>query len=232
LNRRLGWLVLAAFGLAVGALVWGSTSVPVVESAGNPLYLHGTGVSPGCAPATMDQVVGARATACSVSASGTTSVFGFTNLPSQTVSAGVWSFTFNWTGGTGSTKDTVIVSVGAVAGASCAGFVATIPNGGTTWTTTFGTNGANTTSPVTVNTSASQAALVIPAGGSLCLSVALTHGTGGATSMAYDGAAANTQLTPPSTVVPESLLGFLGLALAIPVITGRRRWLSLLRVRR
>jgi hypothetical protein len=50
--------------------------------------------------------------------------------------------------------------------------------------------------------------------------------------MAYDGAAANTQLTPPSTVVPESLLGFLGLALAIPVITGRRRLLSLLRVRR
>jgi hypothetical protein len=74
--------------------------------------------------------------------------------------------------------------------------------------------------------------LVIPAGGSLCLSVALTHGTGGATSMTYDGAAANTQLTPPSTVVPESLLGFLGLALAIPVITGRRRLLSLLRVRR
>ena len=232
LNRRLGWVVLAAIVLAVGALVWGSASVPIVQSAGNPLYLHGTGVSPGCTPATMDQAVGVRPTACSVTSNGTTSVFGFTNLPSQTISAGVWSFTFYWTGGTGATKDTVTVSVGVVAGASCAGFVATIPNGGTTWTTTFGSNGANTTSPVTVSTSASQAALVIPAGGSLCLSVSLAHGTGGATSVLYDGTAgvADTQLVPASTVVPESLLGWLALALAIPVITGRRRLLSVLRV--
>ena len=227
-------MVLAALVLAVGALVWESASVPVVQSAGNPLYLHGTGAAPGCSPATMDQAVGVRATPCSVSASGTTSVFAFSSLPSQTVSAGVWSFTMYWTGGTGATKDTVTVSVGAVAGASCAGFVATIPNGGTTWTTTFGTNGVNTTSPFTVSTSASQAALVIPAGGSLCLRVALSHGTGGATSMTYDGLAgvADTQLIPPSTVVPEALLGFLGVALAIPLMTGRRRLLSLLRARR
>jgi hypothetical protein len=127
----------------------------------------------------------------------------------------------------------VTVSVGAVAGASCAGFAASIPNGGTTWTTTFGTNGINTTSPVTVSTSASQAALVIPAGGSLCISVSLAHGTGGATTFSYDGTAGagDTQLVPPSTVVPESVLGLLGLALAIPVITGRRRLLSLLRLR-
>jgi hypothetical protein len=219
--------------LAVGALVWGSASVPIVQSAGNPLYLHGTGVAPGCAASTMDQVVGVRATPCSVTSNGSTLVFGFTNLPSQTVSAGVWSFTFNWNGGSGSVRDTVVVSVGAVAGASCAGFVATIPNGGSTWTTTYGSNGANTTSPVTVNTSASQASLVIPVGGSLCLRVALTHGTGGATSFIYDGTAgvADTQLIPPSTVVPESVLGFLGLALAIPVITARRRLLSFFRVR-
>jgi hypothetical protein len=64
--------------------------------------------------------------------------------------------------------------------------------------------------------------------------VALTHGTGGATSFLYDGAAgvADTQLIPPSTVVPESVLGFLGLALAIPVITARRRLLSFFKVRR
>jgi hypothetical protein len=67
----------------------------------------------------------------------------------------------------------------------------------------------------------------------MCLIVNLTHGTGGATNMIYDGAAgtADTRLIPPVTVVPESLLGFLGLALAIPVITGRRRLLSLLRLR-
>jgi hypothetical protein len=207
--------------------------VPVVESAGNPLYVHGTGVAPGCAPSTMDQVVGVRAPSCSVTSSGTTAVFGFTNLPSQTVSAGVWSFKFYWSGGTGSVSDTITVSVGAVAGVSCAGFVATIPNGGSTWTTTYGASGANTTSPVTVNTSASQTALVIPAGGSLCLSVVLAHGTGGATSFLYDGTAgvADTQLIPPSTVVPESVLGFLGLALAVPVITARRRLLSFFKVR-
>ncbi len=52
--------------------------------------------------------------------------------------------------------------------------------------------------------------------------------------MTYDGTAgvADTQLLPPSTVVPESVLGLVGLALAIPVITGRRRLLSLLRLRR
>ena len=132
------------------------------------------------------------------------------------------------------TQDTVRVTVGAVAGASCAGFVGTIPNAGTTWTTTVGSNGINTTSPFTVSTSASQAALVIPAGGSLCLAVTLTHNTGGRISMTYDGTAgvADTRLVPPSTVVPEALLGLLGVALVIPLITGRRRVLAFLRVRR
>jgi hypothetical protein len=37
---------------------------------------------------------------------------------------------------------------------------------------------------------------------------------------------------PPSLVVPESLLGFAGVALLIPVFTGRRRWIGLLRRRR
>jgi 1,2-diacylglycerol 3-beta-glucosyltransferase len=233
-HRRLGWVVLTAIMLAVSALLVGSTNVPVVQSAGNPLYLHGTGTSPGCTPSTMDQVVGARATACAFSATGATAVFGFTNLPAQTVSAGVWSLTMYWTGGSGLTQDTVSVTVGAVAGASCAGFVGTIPNAGTTWTTTVGSNGINTTSPFTVSTSASQAALVIPAGGSLCLAVTLTHNTGGRISMTYDGTAgvADTRLVPPSTVVPEALLGLLGVALVIPLITGRRRVLAFLRVRR
>jgi 1,2-diacylglycerol 3-beta-glucosyltransferase len=230
-HRRLGWLVVAAIVLAVGALVVGSASVPVVESAGNPLYLHGTGASP-CAPATMDQVVGTQVTACTVAATGATSIWSFTNLPSQTISAGFWSFTMYWTGGTGQTRDTVMVTAGAVAGASCSGFLPTVPSVGS-WTTTFGTKGVHTTSPFTVVTSLSQPLLVIPANGSLCLAVTLTHGTGGRTSMTYDGPAtvADTQLIPPSTVVPESVLGLIGLALAIPVITGRRRLLSFFKVR-
>ena len=227
-HRRIGWVVVGAIGLAVGALAWGSTGVPVVESAGSPLYVHGSGVSPGCTPSTMSTTIGVRATPCSVTSNGTTSVFTFAGLTAQTIT-GTWSFTMYWNGGNGTVKDTVSLSVGLISGGVC---VASIPNGGATWTTTYGNNGANTTSPFTVSTSASQT-LVVPAGATMCLIVNLTHGTGGATSMIYDGAAgtADTQLIPPVTVVPESLLGFLGLALAIPVITGRRRLLSLLRLR-
>jgi hypothetical protein len=85
-----------------------------------------------------------------------------------------------------------------------------------------------------VSTSASQLALVIPVGGSLCLSVTLTHNTGGKPDMLYDGTAGvgDTRVVPPSIVVPESLLGLVGFALLIPLFTGRRRLLSLVRVRR
>jgi hypothetical protein len=74
--------------------------------------------------------------------------------------------------------------------------------------------------------------MVIPAGGSLCLQVVLTHSTGGKPSMIYDGlvGTADTRLVPPSTVVPESLVGWLGLAFAIPLVTQRRRLLALLRI--
>jgi hypothetical protein len=146
----------------------------------------------------------------------------------QTIT-GTWSFLFYWSGGTGAVSDTISLSAGVLVGGVC---VVQIPTGGATWTTTYGTNGINTTSPVTVNTSASQT-VNIPAGGTLCLIVSLTHSTGGATTFLYDGVVgtADTQLIPPSLVVPESVLGFLGLALVIPLITGRRRLMSLLRVR-
>jgi len=130
---------------------------------------------------------------------------------------------------TGSTRDTITLSAGLLVGGVC---VAQIPTGGATWTTTFGNSGANTSGTVTVNTSASQT-VVIPAGGTLCLIVSLAHGTGGATSLLYDGTGgvADSQLIPPVTVAPESLLGFLGIAFVIPVITGRRRLLSFLKAR-
>jgi hypothetical protein len=101
--------------------------------------------------------------------------------------------------------------------------VATIPNLGSTWTATFGTSTANTTSPFTVSTSASQLALVIPPGGSLCVSITLTHNTGGKPSMLYDGTAGNadTNILPPSIIVPEGLLGFAGLAVLVPIFAGR-----------
>jgi glycosyl transferase family 2 len=228
-NRRIGWVVVGAIGLAIAAVAWGSTGVPVVESAANSLYLHGTGVSPACTPSTMDRATGVRATPCSVSSNGTTSTFSFTPTPAGQTVSGTWSFMFYWSGGSGTTRDTISLSAGVLVGGVC---VAQIPTGGATWTTTFGNNGINTTSPVTVNTSVPQT-VVIPAGGTLCLIVNLSHGTGGATSFIYDGLAgvADTQLITPTFVVPESVLGLIGLALAIPLITVRRRLLSLLRVR-
>jgi cellulose synthase/poly-beta-1,6-N-acetylglucosamine synthase-like glycosyltransferase len=232
-----GWFVALALLGAFGGLAWLSSRAPVVEAAGNPLYLHGSGTAPGCAATTIDQTAGTRtvaAGACGVTVAGTTTTWGFTNLPAQTVSAGVWSFTMYWSGGSGNIDDTVTVAAGVSATASCAGVVASIPNGGTTWSTTFGTTGLSTTNPFTVITSASQASVSIPAGGSLCLMVTLTHITGGAPSMLYDGIVgfADTRVVPPSIVVPESVLGFAALALVIPLITGRRRLLAWLKVRR
>jgi len=235
-SRWIGWLVAGAMLIAFGALAWGASRVTLVQAAGNPLYLHGTGPTPSCTSPTMDQTVGSQSPACAIqsSAGGVTTVFAFTNLPAQTVAAGVWTFTMYWTGGNGLTNDTVAVSVGISATASCAVFVPIVPNSPSTWTTTYGSSGANTTSPFTVSTSASQLPVVIPAGGSLCLQVVLTHNTGGKPSMLYDGAAgtADTRLVPPTSVVPESLIGWLGLALAIPLITQRRRLLTFLRSRK
>src|SRR5260370_1452038 len=212
----------------LGALV---LSFSLVPSAGNPLYLHGGAC---CAAPSLDHTAGSMATPCSIqsTAGGVTTVFGFTNLPAQTVAAGTWSFTMNWAGGNGNTNDTVALSAGISLTSSCTGFVATVPNGLSTWTATYGSSGANLTSPFTVTTSASQLPMVIPAGGSLCLQAVLTHNTGRKPSMVYDGLGGppDTRLVPPSSVVPESLVGWLGLGFAIPLVTPRRRLLALLRI--
>ncbi|HEV2036399.1 MAG TPA: glycosyltransferase [Candidatus Dormibacteraeota bacterium] len=230
-KQRLGWVVAAGIALIFGGLAWAATTAPVVEAAGSPLYLHGTGIAPACTPSTMNQAIGVRAAPCAVTSLGgppAVGIWSFANLPAQTIS-GVWSFTMYWLGAPGD-SGSVNVSVGTAA-ASCAGFVATIPNGGTTWNTTFGTGGIHTTSPFTVSTSASQT-LVILAGRSLCLRVVVTQTNGEQIDMLYDGLAgiADTRLIPPTTVVPESLLGLLGLALVIPVVTKRRRLMSTLRL--
>ncbi|TMF33587.1 MAG: glycosyltransferase family 2 protein [Chloroflexi bacterium] len=172
---------------------------------------------------TVDQVVGTRATACQVQSGGGSTTWSFSGIPAQTVAAGVWTFTMNWTGGTGATSDTVAIAAGVSATASCAGFLATVPNVGSTWTTTYGANGVNPTSPFTVSTSASQLAMVIPPGGSLCIQVTLTHNTGGKPSMVYDGTAGvgDTNVVPPSIVVPESLLGLVGLVVVVPPLVRR-----------
>jgi hypothetical protein len=206
-------------------------NAPVVEAAGNPLYLHGTGTAPGCTPGSMSPTVGARSPACSINDA--VGVFSFTNLPAQTISAGIWSFTMYWTPAGPTPVSTISLRVGVAPGPTCVGFVATIPNAGTTWTTTFGAGGVHTTSPFTISTSASQLALVIPAGGSLCLSADISAEPDDVP-MTYDGPAgvADTRLIPPATVVPESLLGFLGVAFAIPLVTRGRRLVSFLRVHR
>jgi hypothetical protein len=223
--RWLGWIAIGVLAVIFASLAAASIHAPTVSAAGNPLYLHGTGTAPGCTASTFDATVGTRATPCQIqsSAGGVTTTWAWTGLPAQTIAAGVWTFTMYWTGGSGSTSDTVSIAAGVSATASCAGFVPTVPNPLTTWTADYGASTSNTTSPLTVTTSASQLALVIPAGGSLCISVTLTHNTGGKPSMLYDGAAGagNTNITPPSIVVPEGLLGLAGLAAFIPMLATR-----------
>ncbi len=226
-RRWIGWLVIGMLTLVFGGLTVASVHAPVVSAAGNPLYLHGSGTAPACMATTVDQAAGIRTTACEIQsvAGGLVTTWSFSNLPAQTVAAGVWTFTMYWTGGSGFTKDTVDVAVGISATSSCATFVAAIPNVGSTWMTTYGANGANTSSPFTISTNASQLPLVITPGGSLCIQVTLTHSTGGKPSMQYDGTAgvADTNVVPPSIVVPESLIGFVGFAALIPVLVARVR---------
>jgi cellulose synthase/poly-beta-1,6-N-acetylglucosamine synthase-like glycosyltransferase len=224
-RRWIGWLVVGALVLLFGGLAFASTHAPVVKAAGGPLSFHGTGTAPGCTASTIDQSPGTRTTACQIqsTAGGITTTWAWTGLPAQTVAAGTWTLNYYWTGGSGSTNDLVSVSVGVLATSSCAGFIATIPNVGTTWSAAYGGNTANATSPLTVTTSASQLALVIPPGGSLCVSLTLTHETGGKPSMLYDGttSAGPSSIVPPSIIVPESLLPVAGFALLIPVLATR-----------
>ncbi|HKW59129.1 MAG TPA: glycosyltransferase family 2 protein [Candidatus Dormibacteraeota bacterium] len=223
--RWLGWIAVGVLAVIISALAVASTKAPTVRAAGNPLYLHGTGTAPGCSASTLDPSIGVRGTACQVqsSAGGVTNTWGWTGLPAQTIAFGVWNFTMYWTGGSGATNDTVTIAAGVSATASCAGFVATVPNVGSTWTANYGANTTNTTSPLTVTTSASQLAMVVPPGGSLCISVTLTHNTGGKPSLMYDGTTgvADTNFVPPSIVVPEGLLGLAGLAALVPLGASR-----------
>ena len=224
-SRLLGWLAIGVLVIIFGGLAALSIHAPTVSAAGNPLYLHGSGTAPGCTASTIDASAGARATPCAIQSQsgGVTTTWAWTGLPAQTVAAGLWTFTLYWSGGSGATSDTVSIAAGVSATASCAGFVATIPSVGT-WTANYGASTANATSPLTINTSASQLPLVIPPGGSLCLSVTLTHNTGGKPSMLYDGSFASggaTSFVPPSIVVPEGLLGVAGLALLVPLFARR-----------
>ena len=223
-RRWLGWLVVGVLALLFGGLAVASVRAPVVNAAGNPLYLHGTGTAPGCTASTVDQTAGTRSPACQIqSGGGVVSTWSFSSLPAQIVAAGTWTFKMYWTGGSGNTSDTVDIAVGVSATSSCSPFVPLIPNGGSTWSATYGSSGANTTSPFTVSTSASQLAVVITAGGSLCVQVTLTHNTGGKPSLVYDGpvGTGDTNVVAPSIIVPESLIGFLGLAVVIPIFASR-----------
>jgi cellulose synthase/poly-beta-1,6-N-acetylglucosamine synthase-like glycosyltransferase len=225
-SRWLGWLLVGALIGAFGSLALMASRVPVVDAAGNPLYLHGTGTAPRCVASTVDQSIGTRTTACKIqsTAGGIATVWAFSGLPAQTI-VGTWIFNMSWTGGNGNTEDTVTVTVGTSATSSCAIITSPI-----TWSATYGSKGANTTSPFPMSTTGS---VTVPQGGALCLQITLAHSTGGKPSMLYDGTSAvgATNLVVPSLTVPESLLGFLGLAALIPLITSRRRIVAVVRRR-
>jgi len=226
-SRWLGWLLVGLLIGAFGSLALMASRAPEVSAAGNSFYPHGTGTAPGCIASTMDQTMGTRATPCEIQspAGGITTTWAYTGLQPQTIT-GTWIFTMNWSGGSGNTNDTVTVVVGASASSSCGAITTPI-----TWSTTYGSAGANKTSPFTMSATGSVA---IQSGWSLCLQVTLTHVTGGKTAMVYDGTGGvgDTNLAAPaSIIVPESLIGFVGLAALIPLITSRRRIAAFLRKR-
>ena len=224
-QRWLGWATVGVLALLFGGLALASRNAPVVSAAGNPLYLHGSGTAPDCIPTTVDQNAGTRTTACQIQSApgGVTKTWSWSGLPAQTVAAGPWTLNFYWTGGTGNNVDTVSIAAGVSVTSSCAGFVALIPNPSTTWTANYGGSTTNTASPLLVTTSAPQLAMVIPPGGALCISVTLTHSSGGKPSMLYDGGAAAgpTSIVAPSIIVPESLLPLAGFAIVIPILAAR-----------
>jgi hypothetical protein len=231
-SRWIGWGVAFTMLVSFGGLAWLASRAPVVSAATSALYLHGSGTGPACTPSTLSQTAGAQAPPCQLLPDGITYTWSITGLPAQTIT-GVWDFTMYWTGGAGNVNDSVTISAGVSPTGNCGVFVPTIPNAGTTWSTTFGPSGAQTTSPFTVSTSAGQLPLVITPGAALCVSVTLAHITGGKPVMLYDGAAgvADTRVVPPSIIVPETVLGLLGFALLIPVFTRPKRVLQLLRIR-
>ncbi len=57
-RRWIGWFAIGVLALLFGGLAISSSRAPVVNAAGNPLYLHGTGTAPGCTASTLDQTVG------------------------------------------------------------------------------------------------------------------------------------------------------------------------------
>src|SRR5205809_775328 len=138
--RWLGWIAIGVLALIFCGLAVASTHAPTVSAAGNPLYLHGTGTAPGCTASTFDANVGTRATPCQIQSvsAGVTTTWAWPALPAQTVAAGVSTITMYWTGGSGATSDTVSIAAGVSATASCAAFVATVPNPLSTWSTTYG----------------------------------------------------------------------------------------------
>jgi cellulose synthase/poly-beta-1,6-N-acetylglucosamine synthase-like glycosyltransferase len=58
-RRLFGWLAVGVLALLFGGLMLASTRVPVVNAAGNPLYLHGDAL---CTPSTLDPNLGTKAT--------------------------------------------------------------------------------------------------------------------------------------------------------------------------
>src|SRR5260370_31270910 len=57
-----GWAVIVALLVALGGLAWLSSLAPVVNAAGNPLYLHGDAT---CPASTLRQALGTLTMPCS-----------------------------------------------------------------------------------------------------------------------------------------------------------------------
>jgi glycosyltransferase involved in cell wall biosynthesis len=191
------FLVLAILGV-------GAATAPTVE-ASNAYYLHNpAGVY------TIDNNPSSNGSPAKfpMNAPGATQSWATTvAYTGQTIPAGTYTFTY-WTSGEGGSTVTAALTFGYSGSASCAVIVPIA-----TWTATLVNGGGSTTS-------ASLAAVLLPATSYLCWQVTVLAVDKGGLDLRYDSNNQQTSVTTPSIVVPEHGSPLVGLALLLPLAAG------------
>ena len=205
---RLGWVVAAAFGLALAGLGIGAINAPVANAAGTTLYLHGA------SPFTLDATApAALVPQTMVLTTGNTRTWATTSstAASQTIFSAT-SFTFNyWTLGVGGTANVTLTF--AFSSSSTCSSPTTIAQ-----TTTGLTGGSGlSTPPFSPSSSVS-----VPAGSFFCLTLVVNSIGIVTLTLDYDAGGSPTNLVSSQMIfIPELVLPFLGVALLLPIGTRR-----------
>jgi len=209
-GSRLGWVVAAAFALALAGLGVGAINAPVANAAGTTLWLHGN-----LAPFTLDTTppVGAAPALFLLAPVNATQTWHTTTstAAAQTIFS-TTAFTFNYTttGVTGNTTG-VTLTFAFSASANCTS-PTTIAQSSTTLT--FGTASTGPFSPASN--------VVVPANSFFCFTVTVTSISASTLTLNSDATSSPTNLASTDVIfIPELVLPFMVLAVLAPF--GARR---------